>query len=138
MPSSAEKGISRKGMQQIASHRPPEKEHSSEEETLHEDMPEMWSKECSDRQEMQEMQKHKLAVEEARKVSLVAYSKAGAIPKRTSINLIDLFVYTFKIISSWQFWGMCIVSSHKCPTAIMANIPETSAFAFLTRFSNAN
>jgi len=43
LPSSGEKGINRKGMQQIASHRSAEKEHCSEEETLHEDMPEMRS-----------------------------------------------------------------------------------------------
>jgi len=71
LSSSGEKGINGKGMQEIASHRSTEKEHSSEEEALHEDMSGMWSEKCSNCKEMQEMQKFKLAVEEAGEVSLV-------------------------------------------------------------------
>ena len=57
-------------MQEIADHRSTEKEHSSEEETLHENMPEVWGQKCSNRQEVQEVQEFEPAVEEAREVSL--------------------------------------------------------------------
>jgi antirestriction protein len=71
LPSIGEKSINCKGMQEIADHRPTEKEHSPEEETLHEDMQEMRGQKCSNRQEVQEMQEFEPAVEEAREVSLI-------------------------------------------------------------------